>query len=103
MHFAARKGNVEVMKALISRGYVVNCMTPTELITPLHEASSKGNVAAVQFLIDEGAWVRISVYFVFILPVHVKLIFVVVLIRSMLEILMVQLHCVWLVLQVKQK
>lgn len=57
MHYAARKGNVEVMKALIGRGYVVNCMTPTELITPLHEASSKGNVAAVQFLIDEGAWV----------------------------------------------
>jgi ankyrin repeat protein len=61
MHYAAKKGNVEVMKALISRGYVVNCMTPTELVTPLHEASSKGNVAAVQFLIEEGAWVRSSI------------------------------------------
>ncbi|XP_046639772.1 ankyrin repeat and SOCS box protein 13-like isoform X1 [Daphnia pulicaria] len=58
MHYAAKKGNVEVMKALISRGYVVNCMTPTELVTPLHEASSKGNVAAVQFLIEEGAWIN---------------------------------------------
>lgn len=61
MHYAAKKGNVEVMKTLISRGYVVNCMTQTELVTPLHEASSKGNVAAVQFLIEEGAWVRSSI------------------------------------------
>ncbi|XP_057380453.1 ankyrin repeat and SOCS box protein 13-like [Daphnia carinata] len=58
MHYAARNGNVDVMKALISRGYVVNCMTPSELVTPLHEASSKGCVEAVQFLIDEGAWIN---------------------------------------------
>lgn len=60
MHYAARNGNVEVMKALISRGYVVNCMTPSELVTPLHEASCKGYVEAVQFLIDEGAWVSFN-------------------------------------------
>ena len=63
MHFAARKGDVEVMKALIGRGYVVNCMT-FELVTPLHEASSRGHVRAVQFLIDEGAWVSVDVYVV---------------------------------------
>lgn len=56
MHYAAGKGNVEVMKVLINRGFVVNCMT-IELVTPLHEASSKGHVHAVQFLINEGAWV----------------------------------------------
>lgn len=57
MHYAARKGDVELMKALIKRSYVVNCMT-FELVTPLHEASSKGHLEAVQYLIDEGAWVN---------------------------------------------
>lgn len=68
MHYAAGKGNVEVMKVLINRGFVVNCMT-IELVTPLHEASSKGHVHAVQFLINEGAWVSYhlpqNIYFSF--------------------------------------
>lgn len=56
MHYAARKGNVDIMKVLITRGFTVNCMT-FELLTPLHEASSKGHIPAVKFLINEGAWV----------------------------------------------
>ena len=56
MHYAAGHGDVEVLKSLIERGYLVNC-TNLDLVTPLHEAATNGQVDALQFLLDEGAWV----------------------------------------------
>ena len=58
MHYAASLGDLEVIKALIGRGFLVNCMN-FELITPLHEAATKGQKAMCKFLLDEGAWVRL--------------------------------------------
>jgi len=57
MHYAASLGDLEVIKALIGRGFLVNCMN-FELITPLHEAATKGHMAMCEFLLDEGAWVN---------------------------------------------
>ena len=57
MHYAAKRGDIAVMKYLIGRGCVVNCSN-LEQVTPLHEAATQGHIDAVQFLLDEGAWVK---------------------------------------------
>lgn len=77
MHYAAKRGDVEVMKELINRGCVANCMTfdcqvfqflkvfyidsmPFKIScsqTPLHIAAANGMKDVTQFLLDEGAWV----------------------------------------------
>lgn len=58
MLYAAKLGDVDTMKELLARGYVVNCSNEEQgRSTPLHEACSFGHKRAVEFLIAEGAWV----------------------------------------------
>ena len=61
LHIAARRGDIEVIKLLLSCGAHVNSGT-VDLMTPLHEASFGGHPEAVDILLSEGAevWVSIS-------------------------------------------
>ncbi|PFX34231.1 ankyrin repeat and SOCS box protein 13-like [Stylophora pistillata] len=54
LHIAARQGDVDMMKMLISQGAYVNQGT-VDLMTPLHEACLNGHTEAVNLLIAEGA------------------------------------------------
>jgi len=54
LHVAARRGDIEVIKLLLSYGAHVNCGT-VDLMTPLHEACFGGHPEVVDVLITEGA------------------------------------------------
>lgn len=54
LHIAARRGEVDVMKLLLSYGAHVNGGT-VDLMTPLHEACFGGHPEAVAILISKGA------------------------------------------------
>ncbi|XP_074620815.1 uncharacterized protein LOC141879426 isoform X2 [Acropora palmata] len=54
LHVAAKRGDVELLKLLISLGAHVNSGT-VDFMTPLHEACFGGHPGAVNILISEGA------------------------------------------------
>lgn len=54
LHVAAKRGDVDLLKLLISCGAHVNGGS-VDLMTPLHEACFGGHPAAVSILISEGA------------------------------------------------
>lgn len=60
LHIAARRGDVDVVKLLLSYGAHVNGGT-VDLMTPLHEACFGGHPEAVAILISEGAEVQVPV------------------------------------------
>lgn len=54
LHIAARRGDVELIKLLVSFGAHINSGT-VDLMTPLHEACLGGHPEVVDVLIAEGA------------------------------------------------
>ena len=54
LHIAARRGDVELIKLLVSFGAHINGGT-VDLMTPLHEACLGGHPEVVDVLIAEGA------------------------------------------------
>ena len=62
LHVAAKRGDVDLLKLLISCGAHVNGGS-VDLMTPLHEACFGGHPAAVSILISEGA--EVPGYFLF--------------------------------------
>jgi hypothetical protein len=54
LHLAAKSGNLETAKTLITKGTSVNVLTNSNL-TPLHYAAESGNAAMAAFLIEKGA------------------------------------------------
>ena len=59
LHIAARQGDVDLIKLLLSHGAHVNGGT-VDLMTPLHEACFGGHPEAVDILISEGAEVHLK-------------------------------------------
>lgn len=54
MHIAARKGYLEIVKALLDKGTDINA-TNYDGDTALNEAAGCGRLEVVQFLLDKGA------------------------------------------------
>lgn len=64
LHIAARHGDVELIKLLVSFGAHINSGT-VDLMTPLHEACLGGHPEVVDVLIAEGADVCMSAYLLY--------------------------------------
>ncbi|XP_049869328.1 ankyrin repeat domain-containing protein 39 [Pectinophora gossypiella] len=60
LHYAARKGHVDVCKMLLMNGADVNANTKSGKATPLHKAAAAGKVAAVKILIQAGADIKMQ-------------------------------------------
>ena len=54
LHNAAQRGDIELVKSLISKGANVNAKNSIEL-TPLHLAAAFGHIEVVEYLISKGA------------------------------------------------
>ena len=54
MNFAARSGNIEAAKLLLSRGADINHVGWNDT-TPLHDAASNGQLETVKYLVENGA------------------------------------------------
>ena len=52
LHFAAAKGNVEIVKTLINKGAFINAVNADYKITPLHLAVLYGNLEIAKFLLQ---------------------------------------------------
>jgi ankyrin repeat protein len=55
LHFAAGKGDLEKVKALLAEGYPVNAFDEALSWTPLHCAAKENHTHVVQYLIKAGA------------------------------------------------
>ncbi|CAG8580679.1 8634_t:CDS:2 [Funneliformis caledonium] len=55
LHYAARKGYLEICRTLIDHGANVNAITPELLSTPLHRASAYNHFNVVSLLLSSGA------------------------------------------------
>ncbi|CAI2182425.1 16297_t:CDS:2 [Funneliformis geosporum] len=55
LHYAARKGYLEICRILIDHGANVNAITPEMLSTPLHRASAYNHFKVVSLLLSSGA------------------------------------------------
>ena len=55
IHFAAREGHMEAMKALVEAGADVNQVSGTTAITPLLQAITTGNYDIAKYLLEHGA------------------------------------------------
>ncbi|XP_026738474.1 ankyrin repeat domain-containing protein 39 [Trichoplusia ni] len=60
LHYAARKGYVEICKILIQNGALIDAQTKSGLATPLHKAAVAGKIETIKFLIQSGARVDIQ-------------------------------------------
>lgn len=60
LHGAAKEGNVEAIKFLISNGANVNVQLETSKLSPLHRAVLNGRVEVVKILVENGADVNIK-------------------------------------------
>ena len=54
MHFASKKGHLEIVNLLLQHGANVNCLNKNNY-TPLHFASRQGHTKIVEKLIENGA------------------------------------------------
>ncbi|XP_033112104.1 ankyrin repeat and SOCS box protein 13-like, partial [Anneissia japonica] len=61
LHYAASRGQLLVLHALLTRGDCVNTLT-IDGITPLHDACSTGHVYCARKLISSGAWINPQEY-----------------------------------------
>lgn len=50
LHYAARKGYVEICKILIQNGALIDAQTKSGLATPLHKAAVAGNNHHLNFV-----------------------------------------------------
>ena len=55
LHWAARKGHLEIVSILIEEGADVNVRSLVKGETPLHKAAAQGHVPAVRRLLQAGA------------------------------------------------
>uniref|UniRef100_A0A1B6J7T6 Uncharacterized protein n=2 Tax=Homalodisca TaxID=139475 RepID=A0A1B6J7T6_9HEMI len=55
LHYAVRKGNINMCKLLLSAGASVNAVTKAGQATPLHRAAMAGHVDIVMTLLKSGA------------------------------------------------
>lgn len=55
MHYAARKGYVEICKILLQNGALIDAQTKSGHATPLHKAAAAGNLDTIKYLIQSGA------------------------------------------------
>ncbi|XP_013191949.2 ankyrin repeat domain-containing protein 39 [Amyelois transitella] len=60
LHYAARKGHVDICRILLSNGAVIDAQTKSGNATALHKASASGKLDVVKFLIQAGACVNIQ-------------------------------------------
>lgn len=55
LHWAAQKGNTEIMSTLVAAGLPIDCLTSDGSSTPLNVAAGQAKVEACKWLIDHGA------------------------------------------------
>lgn len=55
LHWAAQKGNIDIMEVLVSAGLPVDCLTSDGTSTALNIAAGQGRLEACKWLIDHGA------------------------------------------------
>lgn len=57
LHYAARKGHVDICKILLQNGALIDAKTNSGQATPLHKAAAAGKIESIKFLIHSGACV----------------------------------------------
>ncbi|XP_075992286.1 uncharacterized protein LOC142987425 [Anticarsia gemmatalis] len=60
LHYAARKGYIDICKILLQYGAKIDALTKSGLATPLHKAAAAGKLEALKYLIQSGAQITMQ-------------------------------------------